>query len=438
MIRKLQNKFILISMLSMLLVLTVIIGSINIINYRQLTEDADHILHILSENDGEFPKDRPRPDSREPQGDNSSPDFRDGPTDNASPDSREPQGDNSSTPKKPKPHSLDMSPEMPFETRYFSVILTKDGAVSSTNIKKIAAIDSEGACAYALQVWKRQQAAGFLSSYRYLMEHTPEGTRIIFVDCARSLSTFRSFLFTSVLISVLGLLSVFVLVLFFSRLVMRPVSESYEKQRQFITDAGHEIKTPLAIIEANRELLEMEYGENEWNKSIGKQTARLADLTDNLIYLSRMEEAKNHLQQTEFSISDLAQDIAQSFQTLADLQNRHFSMEITPLLSYCGDESSIRRLFAIKYSPPQGAVKVTLNKRGKNIQFMVYNTVAHISAESLPFLFDRFYRADNSRNSETGGYGIGLSIARAVAEAHKGKITAKSTDGRSLLMTVIL
>ena len=444
MIRKLQNKFILISMLSMLLVLTVIIGSINIINYRQLTEDADHILHILSENDGEFPKDRPRPDSREPQGDNSSPDFRDGPTDNASPDSREPQGDNSSTPKKPKPHSLDMSPEMPFETRYFSVILTKDGAVSSTNIKKIAAINSEGACAYALQVWKRQQAAGFLSSYRYLMEHTPEGTRIIFVDCARSLSTFRSFLFTSVLISVLGLLSVFVLVLFFSRLVMRPVSESYEKQRQFITDAGHEIKTPLAIIEANRELLEMEYGENEWNKSIGKQTARLADLTDNLIYLSRMEEAKNHLQQTEFSISDLAQDIAQSFQTLADLQNRHFSMEITPLLSYCGDESSIRRLFsilidnAIKYSPPQGAVKVTLNKRGKNIQFMVYNTVAHISAESLPFLFDRFYRADNSRNSETGGYGIGLSIARAVAEAHKGKITAKSTDGRSLLMTVIL
>ncbi len=444
MIRKLQNKFILISMLSMLLVLAVIIGSINIINFRQLTEDADHILHILSENDGEFPKDRPHPDFREPQGENPSPDFKDGAADNASADSLEPQGENPSTPKKPKLHSLDMSPEMPFETRYFSVILTEDGAVSSTNIKKIAAIDSEGACAYALQAWKRQQAAGFLSSYRYLMEHTPEGIRIIFVDCARSLSTFRSFLFTSVLISVLGLLSVFVLVLFFSRLVMRPVSESYEKQRQFITDAGHEIKTPLAIIEANRELLEMEYGENEWNKSIGKQTARLADLTDNLIYLSRMEEAKNHLQQTEFSISGLAQDIAQSFQTLADLQGRHFSMEITPLLSYCGDESSIGRLFsilidnAIKYSPPQGAVKVTLDKRGKNIQFMVYNTVAQFSVESLPFLFDRFYRADNSRNSETGGYGIGLSIARAVTEAHKGKITAKSTDGRSLLITVIL
>ena len=264
------------------------------------------------------------------------------------------------------------------------------------------------------------------------------------MDCTRNLSTFRAFLFTSILVSILGLLSVFVLVLFFSRLVMKPVAESYEKQRQFITDAGHEIKTPLAIIEANRELLEMEYGENEWNNSIQRQTARLADLTDGLIYLSRMEEAEKHLQHMDFSISALAEETAQSFQTLADLQDRHFSVEIEPLLSYCGDESSIHRLFsilidnAIKYSPPQGTVKVTLNKRGKNIQFMVYNTVAHLSAESLPFLFDRFYRADSSRNSETGGYGIGLSIARAITDAHKGKISAKSTDGQSLLITVIL
>ncbi len=162
MIRKLQNKFIVISMLSMLLVLTVIIGSINIINYRQLIEDADHILHILSENDGEFPKDRPRPDSREPQGGNSSPDFKDGLVDNASPDPREPQGNNSSTPKKPKLHSMDMSPEMPFETRYFSVVLTENGNVSSTNVQKVAAIDNEDANAYALRAWKRQQTSGFL------------------------------------------------------------------------------------------------------------------------------------------------------------------------------------------------------------------------------------------------------------------------------------
>lgn len=444
MIRKLQNKFILISMLSMLLVLAVIIGSINIINYSRLVEDADHILQILSENNGEFPKERPHPDSSGQPGDNTSQDPIGQEKDNTSQSSIEQQKDNPPLPKEHKPHSMNTSPEMPFETRYFSVILTADGATASINIKKVSVIDDDSAQAYARQVYKGQHPSGFLSYYRYLKEEIPEGTRIIFVDCARSLSTFRSFLFTSILMSALGLLSVFILVVFFSRLVMRPVSESYEKQRQFITDASHEIKTPLTIIDANREILEMEYGENEWSRSIGKQTARLTDLTNSLIYLSRMEEAEKHLQHIDFSISDLAVETAESFQTLADLQERHFSMDIAPLLSYCGDEPSIRRLFsilldnAIKYSPPQGTVKVTLNKRGKNIQFMVYNTVVHISAESLPFLFDRFYRADSSRNSETGGYGIGLSIARAITDAHKGKISAKSTDGQSLLITVIL
>lgn len=410
MIRKLQNKFILISMLSMLLVLSVIIGSINIINYRRLVQDADHVLHILSENGGEFPRER------------SHPPF----------------------PKEPKPRSRDMSPEMPYETRYFSALLGKDGTVFSTNIKKVAAVDSETASAYAAQAWGRKESSGFLYPYRYLCAETTEGTMAIFVDCTRSLATFRSFLLTSVIVSLLGLFSVFLLVLFFSRLVTKPVTESYEKQRRFITDAGHEIKTPLAIINANREVLEMEYGENEWSRSIGRQACRLTELTDSLIYLSRMEESEKHLQIAGFSISDLASEAAESFQTLAEAQGRRFSAEIEPLLTYRGDKAAIRRLFsvlldnAIKYSPPQGAVEATLDKRGKNIRFTVYNTAESISQECLPHLFDRFYRADASRNSETGGYGIGLSVARAVTDAHKGKISAESSNGHSLRVTVLL
>lgn len=410
MIRKLQNKFILISMLSMLLVLSVIMGSINIINYRRLVQDADHILHILSENNGEFPRERPHPPF----------------------------------PKEPKPHSRDMSPEMPYETRYFSSLLDRDGTVVSTNITKVAAVDTETASAYAIQAWKRKEASGFFYPYRYLCAETPEGTRAIFVDCTRSLSTFRAFLLTSVFVSLLGFFSVFLLVLFFSRLVTKPVAESYEKQRQFITDAGHEIKTPLAIINANREILEMEYGENEWSRGIGRQACRLTELTDSLIYLSRMEESKKNVQDTDFSISDLAAETAESFRTLAEAQGKHFSAEITPLLTFHGDKTAIRRLFsvlldnAIKYSPPQGRVEVALDKRGKNIRFTVYNTAESISQECLPHLFDRFYRTDASRNSETGGYGIGLSVARAITDAHKGKISAESSDGHSLMITVLL
>lgn len=423
MIRKLQNKFILISMLSMLLVLTIIMASVNIINYRNVVQDAENVLHILSENNGEFPRNHPHETS----------------------DSTERQTkDTPPVPKEPRPDNFHMSPEMPYETRYFSVLISEDGAITSTNIDKIAAIDSEDASAYALRAWKQQKTSGFLSSYRYLKKSVSDGTLIIFVDCRRNLDTFGTFLFSSILVSLLGLFSVFVLVFFFSRLVMKPVSESYEKQRRFITDAGHEIKTPLTIIDANRELLEMEYGENEWSKSIARQTSRLTELTNSLIYLSRMEEADNHLQHMEFSISDVALETADAFHVLADTQGKHFSTKITPLLSYHGEEASIRRLFsilldnAIKYSPPQGSIEVTLEKRGKNIRFMVCNTAEQLSPESLPHLFDRFYRADESRNSETGGYGIGLSIARAVTEAHKGKISAESKDGDSLLITVIL
>lgn len=423
MIRKLQNKFILISMLSMLLVLAVIIGSINILNYRQVIQDADHVLRILSENNGEFPKKRPHFETKQ----------------------QETEGqDAPPIPKNPRPDEPDMSPEMPYETRYFSVLFAKDGAISSINIDKVAAIDEEKASAYATQILNTNRTSGFLSSYRYRKEAVSDGTRIIFVDCKRNLSTFRSFLLTSILVSFLGLLSVFILVVFFSRLVMKPVSESYEKQRQFITDAGHEIKTPLTIIDANREILEMEYGENEWSKSIGKQTKRLTDLTNSLIYLSRMEEAEKHLQNIDFSISDMAAEAITSFQALADTQGKHFTTRITPALSYHGDEVSIHRLFsilldnAIKYSPPQGSIEVTLDKRGKNIRFTVCNTTEEIPQGSLPHLFERFYRTDASRNSETGGHGIGLSIARAITEAHKGKISAESRDGHSLLITVIL
>lgn len=417
MINKLQKKFIAVSMLSMLLVLTVIIGTINILNYQKIVQDAENILHILSDNNGSFPKEKPLHEKE------------DSPQKPPTPD---------------KDSSRNMSPEMPYESRYFSVILDEDGTIVSTDTGMIAAVDSTAASEYAVQVWKTGKVSGFLSNYRYLRQTTQDETQLIFLDCGRNLSTFRSFLFTSILVSILGLFSVLILVVIFSKIVMKPVSESYEKQRRFITDAGHEIKTPLTIIDANTEIMEMEYGENEWIQGIQKQTARLTTLTNDLIYLSRMEESQNQLQKIDFSLSDLVEDTVLSFQVLATTQGKSFATEIAPLLSYCGDESSIRQLLsilldnALKYSPEHGSIEVALQKKGKNLQFSVYNTAEQISKDNLSHLFDRFYRTDASRNSETGGYGIGLSIARAIVDAHKGKISADSSDGHSLRITVLL
>lgn len=436
MIKKLQNRFILISMLSVLLVLAVIMGIVNLLNYQKVVQDAEDILSILSENNGNFPK-------RLPPFDKNS--LENKPSDNHL-EERDPS-EHAQTQQPSEPgfsRHRKLSPELPYETRYFSVVLNENGTIQSTDTGKIAAVDDDTASHYASQIWKSGKTSGFLSSYRYLRVACDEGSRIIFLDCSRTLTTFRSFLLTSILVSALGLCSVLVLVCFFSRIVMKPISESYEKQRQFITDAGHEIKTPLTIIDANCEILEMEYGTTEWSQSIQKQTARLLDLTNTLIYLSRMEEPKKQLQKLDFSISDLVEETIQSFQPLAAAQEKTISTDIKPLLSYCGDQSSIGQLVsilldnAVKYSPPQSSIEVILEKRGKNICLMVKNPAEDLSSEHLSNLFDRFYRADASRNSETGGYGIGLSIARAVTDAHKGKIWAEHKDGDSLLVTVLL
>ncbi len=415
MIKTLQRRFILISMVSTFLVLAVIMGTINILNYQRVTADADHILYLLSVNNGTFPKE-----------------FKPGSL------------QHKELPRPQHPRSFPMSPEMPYETRYFSVFLESDGTVRSTNTSKIAAVDDDKASQYAAEIWDSQKTSGFLSQYRYRMEPCTDGFRLLFLDCGRNLDTFRAFLLTSLSCSLLGLCSVWILVIIFSRLVMKPIAESYDKQRQFITDAGHEIKTPLTIINSNLEILEMEYGETEWSLAIQKQTARLAGLTSNLIYLSRMEETEHLLQKITFSLSDLAEETVQSFHAPAATQDKMISSTIAPLISYFGDEASIRQLIcilmdnAVKYSPPQGLIEVALEKRGKNICFTVSNTAKQLSEENIPHLFDRFYRADASRNSETGGYGIGLSIALAVTKAHKGKISAKIGNGKSLTITVIL
>lgn len=416
MIKKLQSRFIFISMLSVSLVLAVIMGAINFLNYQRVARDADQLLQYLSANRGSFPQPLSPVETRGQR----------------------------KKPPEPKHKPFSMMPELPYETRYFSVTLTEEGEIEFVNTKKIAAIDAQTASDYAVRIWSEKKTSGFLSCYRYLQESSSGKIQITFLDCSRNLDNFRSFLLTSVLVSLLGLCSVLVLVVIFSKIVMKPISESYRKQRQFITDAGHEIKTPLTIIDANREILEMEYGESEWSQGIQKQTARLADLTNQLICLSRMEEPDNILQKIDFCISDLAEETLQSFQAPANAQQKVLSSRITPLLSYCGDEASIRQLLsilldnAIKYSPPQGIIETTLEKRGKNIYFTICNTTEPIATENLSRLFDRFYRTDASRNSETGGYGIGLSIARAITGAHKGKISAESKDGTSLLITVSL
>lgn len=407
MIKRLRQKFIGIAMLSMFVVLAIIIGAINIMNYQNIVRDADAILTLLSDNGGYFPK------IKHPEE------------------------------KKPFPYK-DMSPETPYETRFFTVSLNSEGTALSVNTGSIAAIETGDAIMMAQEIYQTGRDRGFVNDYRYMRMDTDSGAMIIFIDCHKTLNNFGGFLLSSLLVSAIALLSVFLLVFIFSKIVFKPVAESDRKQKQFITDAGHEIKTPLTIIDANTEVLEMMGGENEWTQSIRNQVKRLSALTTDLIALSRLDEGGQQLQKIDFPLSDAVAETAESFRTLATTREKNLNIQVTKDLSYCGDEKSIRQLVAIlldnamKYSDDHGHIRLTLKRHGRGFSLAVFNTAQAIDQEHLGQLFERFYRSDSSRNSAGGGYGIGLSIARAIVTAHKGKISARSDDGKSLTIIVLM
>lgn len=406
MIRKLRQRLICVAMLSLLLVLILILGTVNLLNFASFVSDADSILTILIENGGTFPE---------------------------------------STFEEKKKFLSGTPSELPYTSRYFSVEMDENGTFLSINTEKTTTVDEDLAAGYAAQVLAGGQTKGFLDEFRFMRLNREDGTTLlVFLDCTKSLNTTARFLLTSLGISAVGLAAVFLLLFVLSKRIVKPISDSYEKQKRFVTDAGHELKTPLTIISADTDVLEMQYGPNEWMQDIRLQTRRLTELTNDLIFLSKMEEDQSRLQMNLFSISELAEELVQSFQALVKTQDKKFSSNIQPELLMHGDERAIGHVIsilldnALKYSQTNGMISLSLEKRGRHIHLEVYNTAPFISRENLHNLFDRFYRADPSRSSQTSGYGIGLSIAKAVVTAHKGEITAASHDEHSLTITVNL
>lgn len=393
MIRKLKRKFVLLSMTSLLVLLVVIVAGMNLLNYRSVVEEADAILLVLSQNKGMFPEPDGRPDRK------MSPKF---------------------------------SPETPYESRFFSVFYDGTGLAVNVDVRKIASVSREDAVSLADSVLEKGGLNGFAGAYRYTVDSAASGTQVTFLDCGRRLDAFRQFLISSVFMSVLGFGIVFAVILILSGRIIRPIAEAYEKQKRFITDAGHEIKTPLTIINANVDILELELGEkNESLADIKGQTQRLKSLTEDLVMLSRMEEAEDKLQKIEFPISEVVSEAAGAFHALAVSENKEFVCNVEPMLTLSGNDKSIRQLVsifldnALKYSPAGSKIELTLARQGRTIRLSVSNaTDFDLEPEQLEHIFDRFYRTDSSRNSETGGHGIGLSVAKAIVTAHRGRIVA--------------
>lgn len=336
--------------------------------------------------------------------------------------------------------------ETPYSTRYFVVEL-KDNLVTKISTEHIAAVDNIMAFEYAQAVYSQGQPGyGTVGYYRYLYTSDGNNAMIVFLDLQRDLAQCLALAFASVFVSVITISLLAVLVYWLSRSALKPVADSIEKQKQFITDASHELKTPLTIISANAEVLEMCEGENEWLTSIKNQTTRLSHLVKNLVELTKLNEIHDDKHRYNFNISTAVLETASNFETSAEVANKNFSYAVADDIKYYGNEAEIRQLItilcdnAIKYTDECGHIKLSLYKSGKNIVIESFNTCEYIDPKTVSHLFDRFYRADSSRarESKTGGYGIGLSIAQAIVHRHKGKIKVFTSGTTGITFKITL
>ena len=335
-------------------------------------------------------------------------------------------------------------PEAPYTTRFFIVKLDWDGTVKAVSTDFIASVTKAEAEEYAKSVISGKREHGYYKNYRYQVLTENNENIVIFLNTTMELHSAGNVLLISCLALVICFLTVFFLVFLFSGKAMEPYLRNIERQKRFITDATHEIKTPLTSIATSIDVIEMEHGEDEWTKNIHNQISKMTRMVTDLVMLSQLDEENPFPDKTEFSLSDAAWEVAEPFASLAKAQGKNYTQRIEENITLCGNPDAVRQLIsvlldnALKYSDENGMIRLDIYQIHGKKKIEVFNTCVLEDTKNLSRLFDRFYRLDASRSRKTGGTGIGLSIAKAVVEAHGGKIRVNSKDGRSIKFQVSL
>lgn len=399
MIRSLRRKFIMIAMLSLLGTMAVLCTAIGVGNHFVTAARADRAIDLLYQNGGDFPQ----------------------PDEAADPASA---------------FRFQVTPETSFETRYFIVELTRQQEVEAVDTNHIAALDRYTVVDAIGQIVSSRTDHGYVDHYRFhVFQREDGGSTIIVLDCFLQLQAAYNMLRVTILVSAFCALIVFVLLVFFSKKAIRPFAENLERQRQFVTDASHELKTPLAILSADMRLLADSCGSSQWLDSARVQISRLDKLIKNLVELARTEETIKEDAAVRFSVSEIAQASTDAFQPLAEAAGKALCADIADEIYLRGVPDNFFRLLAIlldnavKYCDPGGTIRFALYQRGRTAYITVSNPCQGLDPALLPRYFDRFYRADSSRTRETGGYGIGLSTAKAIVTRHWGHITNRYAGG---------
>lgn len=335
------------------------------------------------------------------------------------------------------------SSEEMYMTRFFAVYYDQNGKAAGVFRDYIATVSVEQALSYSSDALSSGRERGYYGDYRYRVLGASGGSIVVFLNAVPEQQSMKTLLRVSVIVSLLALLAAFALITAFSKKATAPYMKNMQLQKQFITDAGHELKTPLTSISTSADVLKLETGENEWVDNIQKQAARMSKLVANLVTLSKLDEGAQMPDMCDFSLSDAAWEVSEPFELRAVAQGKKYSRSIEDNITVHGDMAAVQQMISIlldnafKYSDEGGKIRLSVRKQHKGSVIEVYNTCAEGSLGDISRFFDRFYRADKARSAD-GGTGIGLSIARAVAEAHGGSISAESADGRSIVFRAVI
>lgn len=412
MIKVLQKKFVFTAMLAVTILLLILLGTINILNIVMVRTETNKTLAMISEADGNFDHIQPPPNPAPPS------DFR----------------------IKPKDER-----DKFLSSNFFIVRLNACGQIVFTDVSRTSLVNETSAEELALRVFEKGTGSGKIGKYRYRISTSRLGneTVIIFLDASEETLSYIRVLLLSGGIGVVCWILMLLMVVFLSKKAILPIAENIEKQKQFVTNAGHEIKTPLAIILSNTEAMELYLGENKWSRNIREQTVRLNGLMKNLLLLAKMDESAGEIIQEEISLSDLVSESVRAFAEPIHLRGIVLQTNIEPNVIMKANKDQMSQLLSIlldnaaKYTDDSGTIMVSLEKNEKRVRLAIKN-----SCEALPDtlpdkLFDRFYRDDKARTQKTGGYGIGLSVARSIAEANKVAITAEYENPNFISFTII-
>ncbi len=412
--KTLRKKFIIFAMSAVTVLLLVLVLAINGLNLYFTNQQENIVLETLVNADGNFRQ----MNLREPP----------------------PADSPMMAPLFPQPNMDQMRSQ-----RFFIVRLDPDGSVSEINLDQIFSVSEEQAEKFARTIFTKQSESGKIDRFRYKAVRSDDGIDIFFVDNSRQRENLLLIGFVSTVIAAASWLLVLIFVILISGKVVQPILEGYEKQKRFITDAEHELKTPLAIIQTNNDAMTLIHGENKYNKNIKSQVIRLSKLTADLLMLARFDEGIV-LPQESINISTLTAEVLPSYRDTAEALGFTFTSRITPDLMIKANPESVTKLItilldnAVKYCKEGGEIRLEIMKDGNHIVIREENSCDQPENKDAEQLFERFYRGDAARTQQNNesGYGIGLSIARMICENLGGSLKAEYIDPDKIRFTAVL